>query len=89
MSMGHDGTVNAVKEDTVKSSAEDLRGRLSILLADVNNLVRRTPAPTCGIEPENAFENVFDEILQTLTQCKTLTSDISERVREGISNKVL
>jgi len=75
------------KDKTVQSMAGDLRVRLYELMAEVNNVVDRTPSPECEVE-QRVCANVFDDIILTLAQCKTLTEDISILVINGIAMKV-
>ena len=79
----------ATKEQNIKDLAEELRELLHVLLQNVDNLVERNPKPEePGKDVAERPDNVFDEISKTLSRCRGLVREATEKVQEGISRKV-
>jgi len=79
-----------VKEQPIKDSVEYLLGELRILDQNLNNMVQRNPQPI-GEDGANRpqQDNIFDEILSTLSICRAITREATTKIQELIINKVI
>jgi len=77
------------KEQTIKEMAEQQKEMLYQLVLNINNLVERNPKPEeTGKDIAQRPDNVFDEIIDTLTSCRGLIMEATDKVQMGISHKV-
>jgi len=69
----------------VKEQEELLR----VLLLKIDNLTERNPKSETEKQPEKIREtNVFDEIINILSECKNLIFEADEKILFGINKKV-
>jgi len=77
------------QEQTIKEQTEGLLEELKVLVNNIDNLEERNPKSKEGEKSvEGSPDNVFDEILFTLSHCKGLAREAKEKVQDGISRKV-
>lgn len=77
------------KEVTIKEQTEELEELLKVLLVNIDNLVERNPKPTSEeSKVRDRPDNVFDEIISNLRDCRGLIREATEKVQDGISRKV-
>ena len=75
------------REEAIQQLVEEQEQLLRGLLSLIDTLVDRNPTES---KPDVAqkHDNVFDEIIYTLHQCRGLITDATVKVQEGIIRKV-
>ncbi len=76
------------REQTIFDLVAEQRKLLYGLLSEIDNLIERNPKPECETKDGETYDNVFDEIIKTLTQCRGQIREATEKVQGGISRKV-
>ena len=79
-----------VTRETIKGQVDELNGLLVTLVENIHQLIERNPKPTGELKADvpQQPDNVFDEIADTLRDCKGRVRQATEDVIGGIANKV-
>lgn len=74
----------------IRYEMADLRVSLIELNASLSELIAQNPQPDEGVEerPQRP-DNVFDEILNIIKECMSLTNRATNDIRTEITNKVI
>ena len=82
-----DGGQKEEERNTILAVVSRLEDRLNVLHVNLDNLIERNTDGAKATGQEQA-QNVFDEIMDRLTNCVGKVMSATDKVCEGIANKV-